>query len=444
MALGLAALVASACYSSRVLRGTDVALAGGPYDDGITLRVAGGSPARLEPASMVRFRRRDGSLSRWFAARHLQVSADGVLVSFEWEPINTVRRAWVSGMRPEDAALLEAVMPAEAELKRHGERLELVPPPEGVHPWLRAFVAARVPPDSEFPETWQLSTRGLLVSLPGEGLANAVANGVPRVDGLRWDDVSSIEVRNFDGIATFFTVVSAPLWVAAAVLIGRVGGGPIVSAVFDDRPSSSTWDNPANRTPGGDLVMDEVIQQGNVLATGVERAPDIPSARPLFTPLAVRRSSWRPLVWLGGGLQFADARSAHLTAGVAARVSEVIELGFGITTWWPDVDGPGELRPGAPLVPGPPRWVPYYAGLARLGADFAVDADRRLSLPLLVELASAGDPFMQIRLRFGVRIRAMGNTFIALHPYNPSYTEQRLPDLESWTFPSALEFGATF
>jgi hypothetical protein len=445
MALGLAALMASGCYSSRFLRGVEVAGVHGPHDDALTVPVTGGPPARLDPSSMIRFRRRDGSVSRWFAARHMLISDDGVLVSFDRVPITALRRAWVSGMQPEDASLLESVKPAEAELRRIGAQLELVPPPEGLDPWLRAFVAARPGLGAPAPaEEWQLSTRGLLVAVPGAGLGSAVERGVPRVDGLLWEDVSWVEVRNFDGVATFFTVVSAPVWLAAGVLIGRVGGGAIVSALFDEGLAAPVADNPSSRAPGGEVVLDEVIHQGNVLSTGVQRAPDVSSARDLFTPAAVRRSIWRPLLWLGGGLQFADGRSANLTVGVAARLSNVIELGGGITTWWPDFDGPGELRPGAPLMPGPPRWVPYFAGFGRVGADFGVDAARRVSLPLLIELATAGEPFMQVRLRFGLRIRVTASTFIALHPFNPHYTEQRLPDLESWTFPSSLEIGTTF
>src|SRR5215211_2814242 len=115
IALGLAALMASGCYSSRFVRGTEVAAARGPYDDGVALSVAAQSPMRLDPASMVRFRRRDGSLSRWFAARNMMASENGVLVSFGRDPISSVRRAWASGMRPEDASLLEALMPPGAD-----------------------------------------------------------------------------------------------------------------------------------------------------------------------------------------------------------------------------------------------------------------------------------------------------------------------------------------
>jgi hypothetical protein len=440
VAIGLAALFATGCYSSRFVRATDVAAARGPYEDGLALRVKGASPTRLDPSSMVRFRRRDGSMSRWFAARNIMSSDDGVLVSFARDPISSIRRAWVSGMRSEDAALLAALMPRDAELKRHGEQLELVPPPEGLDSWLRAFVAARPGSDTEAaPEDWQLAARGMMVALRGVDLPSAVANGVQRVDGLRWEDVTSVEVRNFDGVATFFTVVTAPLWLAGVILVGRYGSGPFISGVLDDRT-----DNPSNRTPGGEVVPDEMIHQGNVLFTGVERAPDVTSAHHVFTPAAVRRSMWRPMVWLGAGSQLSDGRSASLTVGVAARLSEVIELGGGVTAWWPDFDGPAELRPGAPLLPGPPRWVPYFAGFGRLGADFAVDPARRLSLPLLIELASGGEPLLQLRFRFGLRVRMIGGTFVALHPYNPHYTEQRLPDLRGWTFPSSLEIGSTF
>ena len=191
-------------------------------------------------------------------------------------------------------------------------------------------------------------------------------------------------------------------------------------------------------------MRDEVIQQVNVLANGVGRAPDVTSARHVFTSAAVRRSMWRPMVWLGGGSQLSDGRSASLTAGAAARLSDVIELGGGVTAWWPDFDGPGELRPGAPLLPGPPRWVPYLAVFGRAGADFAMDPDRRFSLPLLFELASAGHPLLQLRFLFGVRVRLLGGSFVAIHPYNPHYTEQRLPEIRSWTFPSSIEVGSTF
>jgi hypothetical protein len=438
--LGLAALIATGCYSSRFVRGTDVATARGPYDDGIAVNLQGGAPVRLDPSSMVRVRRRDGSTSRWFAARNILISDDGVLVSFGRDPISSVRRAWVSGMRPEDAELLEALVPPGADLKRHGQQLELVPPSQGLLPWLRAFVAARPGSDSEAaPEEWQLSTRGLVVGLRGADLAGAVANGVQRVDGLRWEDVSSLEVRNFDGLSTFLTVVTAPLWLAGIVLVGRLGSGPFISGAFDD------WsDNPSNRTPGGAVVPDQLIDQGNVLATGVERGPDAASARHVFTPAASRRAMWRPVVWVGAGSQLADGRSASLTGGLAARIWDVIEVGGGITAWWPDFDGPGELRPGAPLLPGPPRWVPYLALLGRVGGDFAIDPDRRVSLPLLIELASAGEPLLQLRFRFGVRIRLFGGTFAAIHPYNPHYTEQRLPELRSWTFPSSIELGSAF
>jgi hypothetical protein len=246
-------------------------------------------------------------------------------------------------------------------------------------------------------------------------------------------------VRNFDGVATFFTVVTSPLWLAGTVLVGRFGGGPFISGALDERA-----DGPYNRTPGGELVRDEGIRHGNVLTTGVEIPPQVISPRQVFSSAAVRRAIWRPMVWLGGGSQLSDGRSASLTCGVAARLSDVIELGGGISAWWPDFDGPAELRPGAPLVPGPPRWVPYLAFFGRAGADFAVDPDRRFSLPLLIELASAGQPLLQVRFLFGVRLRMIGGTFVGVHPYNPLYTEQRLPELRAWTFPSSIEIGSTF
>jgi hypothetical protein len=88
--------------------------------------------------------------------------------------------------------------------------------------------------------------------------------------------------------------------------------------------------------------------------------------------------------------------------------------------------------------------VPYLAAFGRLGGDFAIDANRRVSLPLLFELASAGEPLLQLRFRFGVRLRLFGGAFVAVHPFNPHYTEQRLADLRAWTFPSGFEIGSTF
>jgi len=262
--------------------------------------------------------------------------------------------------------------------------------------------------------------------------------GAPARVGWRWADVDTAEVQSVSGLRTLWGFVGtlavsaslvplagtpvmtpaalAPALAGPALSTARWGGAQLVRAVAPRREGApGTW-RPAL---AGDVARD---------------------ARPLFAGGAQRRAVARLVIaadvaaTLGGGGR--DPLGVdRLIDGVtvAARFGELVEVGGSVR----HVAGRGLEREGV--------WSSAPAGAFYLGGHFAVDAHHRVAIPLGVELggSSAGG---FVRARAGVRVRVKDEWFVGVYPFSPTFTgTDTTPDvLPRWSFPTALEVGASF
>jgi hypothetical protein len=118
---------------------------------------------------------------------------------------------------------------------------------------------------------------------------------------------------------------------------------------------------------------------------------------------------------------------------VAARFGELVEVGGAVR----HVAGRGLEREGA--------WSSAPAGAFYMSGHFAIDAHQRFAIPLGFEVggSSAGG---YVRARAGLRMRVKDEWFVGVYPLSPTFTgtDTEADVLPRWSFPTALEVGASF
>ncbi|MBZ0237816.1 MAG: hypothetical protein K8M05_36215, partial [Deltaproteobacteria bacterium] len=118
---------------------------------------------------------------------------------------------------------------------------------------------------------------------------------------------------------------------------------------------------------------------------------------------------------------------------VAARFGELVEVGGSVR----HVAGRGLERDDA--------WSSAPAGAAYLSGHFALDAHQRVAIPVGVEVggSTAGG---YVRVRAGMRVRVHDEWFVGVYPLSPTFTgtDTGPEALPRWSFPTALELGASF
>ena len=445
----LFAALATGCYTTRTVRAENLSPLEHQLDDGAVLWGSDGPPTRVDPQSLIRIRRKDGTQTRWFAARNLQTGEGGAIVRISRVPLEVMHDARVSGASAATLQLLDQTKPSTGEVEPNDDgSVTLHPGGVTLLEWVRRFEQARAtandPPLES--ERWSLRSDQAIgtLSFNGRDLQLIEEHGVLAVDGLRWDQIESIEVRNFDGFSTWLTVVTSPIWLTGVVTVAAFAGGvstDLGAAVVDTAVVAARYPTgKANEEP----LRDSEVQYGGVLWSPPSPPPSPEGAHPLFTHAALRRSRVRVIAWTGVGGELTSGQSSTLLFGAGVRLGDLWEIALGTDSWWADPFGYGDRLPGFPLAPGPPRYVPHLIGFVHVGGDFAVEAWRRVSLPLAIEAGLGTDPAFQLRLQFGARVRIIGGVFVGLHPFNPQYTSVPVGGTTRWTFPSFVELGNTF
>ncbi|MBL9037633.1 MAG: hypothetical protein JNG84_03860, partial [Archangium sp.] len=168
--------------------------------------------------------------------------------------------------------------------------------------------------------------------------------------------------------------------------------------------------------------------------------PETHGARSLFTRLAQRRARylWTAGVDLGTGL--VDRRASQLSVFGGFHFLHFYDVAIGFRAWWPALFGSGVSL--GPLQPSYAATMPIGFIFGRLGATFTLDADRRISVPLHVEVGGSPFPAAQVRLSWGLQVRVTSTLSVALKPYTPVWTSSVLG--EGWNAPTTLEVGWSY
>ncbi len=368
---------------------------------------------RLDPSSRLRLQRTDGTWTPWVKARHLHLSDDGLFVGVRpvpWEDIATAEVLGASAGLEE--ALFSLPKPPGARVDATARGILLQAGTRSLAAWLATL------PESPGAQ-WRLRTRQRqpLPMVSDEELRASLGGALQVADGVRFADVSQVELNNFNGGITYLTL----LWAFGTSVVG----GPLWTVL--GAPAG------ARAPPTLEVTKDA----GRIFSAANVPPPRPEAPRPLFTDGAVRRSRVRLLAFAGAGAEPSLAlTNATLRAGVGARFVDVFEVALLAQPQWPAPLSTGGLLPGDPLAPGAPAHEPQWFGGVRVGLHLEVDAPRRLALPLALEAGRGPHAQTLARFRFGVRLRPLEatNLWLGLHPFNPTRTRGT-----GWTFPTSLE-----
>ncbi|MEL7368305.1 MAG: hypothetical protein AAFN74_05290 [Myxococcota bacterium] len=254
-------------------------------------------------------------------------------------------------------------------------------------------------------------------------------------DGLRQmhlDQVESVEVDNIDGVKTYFVTAGVVGVVAALIawaVISGDGDGAMPSS-GSDRPTAG----PSQRRLGIGSALylydDPWLHPGRPgyipLYFGSDAPPEDEglSATQLFTPGAVRRSTFAPLLQLEGGFGFDERTGGGFGVGGGFALYEMFELSGGVRF--------------ARLTD-----VRETLGYARIGGNFPFEAGDVFGAPIALDIAFSPDRgFAQMRVVWGVRWRFQGQFELSLLPVNPTLTE--LENDTYWDFPTSLQLSYRF
>ena len=185
-------------------------------------------------------------------------------------------------------------------------------------------------------------------------------------------------------------------------------------------------------------VLEVTASSPRLLTSGALTPPrhDDPTARGVFTERELRRASLRLYGSGVFGSHLQDLGRAHAMIGGGVRLRNLYELGLEAGPYWHAPNAPGGTLPGDPLSPGRDARLPLPVIAARAGLHFEVDSARRFALPVALSAGAAlGDESaVQLRARYGVRVRPWRGLWLGLYPLNPSWTSGY-----GWGFPSGLE-----
>ncbi len=409
------AAASTGCFTVQTAQREDLLPLRRTHDDHVAL-FGPKTGTRVDPTSPVRFGLADQGFTPWVLPERLLVNAAGVMLDTEPLPVDGLARITVSGV--DEAGLEQLAAAAEAlSVIRWPDRIEV----SGPGPALGAWVDSLRPnlPGDGAAETWAFAYANPATVVRWSGADVRRQSALPRslTDGLRWSDITSLEVEHPDYATVLVLLVAIPI-------------GGALGANFS-----------ALRIPDRSAAVVAVNDAATLRKTGLE-PPEPQDAVPLFSPLAKRRAAWRPFAATEFGTTFAGVAS-HWGVMGGLRVRDFFEVGLGLRLWWPNLFGRANYLSSEPLGPLTSKFAPVVYPTLRLGFNFDLDADRRLLVPLHLELGHNFRDSVQVRMAWGLQVRIVNGLFAALRPFTPQYTANPL-GLANWQFPSTLEFGSTF
>ncbi len=410
------------CYTIQTAQREDLGPLQVPHDDHVGL-FGPNTGTRVAPHSPVRFHFKDGGQSPWVSAEHLLVNESGVRAEGLELPIAALARIEVKQLSDERRAQLVSL--AEGLFVRNEPpRFEVDGPGAVLRAWFEAVRAAELPASPE--ENWVFVWRGerlVQYSVPGLTVQHGLSLPDTLVDGVRWADIASLEVQHPD----YGAVVAFLIIVPVSVALGGNFSGFVTAGSSD-------------HTRGGPVDVEAPI--GSMLWRPGRSQPELQNARPLFSELARRRAKYRGLISLESGTSLLG-RGAQASVFGGVRLFDVFEAGLGVHAWWPNLFSPTPFLSSAPLTPATSKYAPLVFWTMRLGCNFDLDANRRVLVPVHVELGFDFRSHVQVRVAWGIQVRVVEQLFIALRPFTPQYTSGET-SVANWQFPTTLEVGSAF
>lgn len=289
-------------------------------------------------------------------------------------------------------------------------------------------------------KTSPIAARHLAITSDG-----MIQNGQKR---LSLDDVKQVEVKNVDGVKSYFLTVGivgvAAVVVAAAMtedannrkrppIVGRPASPERVA-----RPSPrirtrawrpiprhrhrfvDTYDYHYGYWYGYGYHAPYFSRTQTVSTPAPSSAP---SVQKLFTPYASRKSTFSMMLHTDAGYSFDRRNGTTLGVGLGVAVMDMFELSGGARF--------------SRLATDDNNAVAYL----RAGGNFPLEASDLLGAPIHLELGFNGDGFQQMRVVWGLRFR-FHPVELAVLPFNPQLSQ--FEDQTSWDFPTTLQVAYRF
>ncbi len=413
----LMSLLFTGCFTIQSAQREDLGPLQQPHDDHVGL-FGPHTGTRVAPHSPVRLHFKDGGESPWFSPEHLLVNESGARLDGPGLPIDSLARIEVKHLSDERRAQLAGL--AEGLFLRNlPPRFEVDGPGAALRAWFEAVRSAELPASPE--EDWVFVWRGertVRYDVPGLVVQRGLTLPDTLVDGIRWDDVGSLEVQHPDhGSAVAFLIV---------IPLSLFVGGNLAGVI-------TTSGNPR-------AAVEVEAPQGSLLWRPGRSQPQLESAQPLFSELAKRRANYRGLVAVEAGSTFLGRGSQTSVFG-GVRLFDLFEAGLGIHGWWPNLFAQTPFLSTAPLSPAISKFAPLIFWTLRLGCNFDLDANRRVLVPVHLELGADFRGHAQVRIGWGLQVRVFEQFFIALRPFTPQYTSGDT-SVANWQFPTTLELGS--
>jgi hypothetical protein len=333
--LSAAAVVslATGCYATARVPATEVAAIRGPL--AAPKKLAGAT--KLAPNTAIRARRADGSVTPWLPASGLAVADEG-LVSGRRYPLAAATEVTIAKGAPAAAEILAATAPPAAFVDATDGELRLrASDPRVLLPWLASYATGAAALHQQ--PGW-VSFRGprdawvsdFVPALRFAGVAPPDLYKLEVAEGVPWRDVVGLELHNLDPIRTAFGIVGMPIAMSLMMLsaVGTVaavadGDDPtpaLALGVGVDKVTRQAIDPDAG--PGGAPVRPPGNEEPGVLVSADGTAGAL-AVRPLFSPEARRRDSFKLIVAGDGGLS-GDGSTLTASAGVGLRLGDFVEL----------------------------------------------------------------------------------------------------------------------
>ena len=259
------------------------------------------------------------------------------------------------------------------------------------------------------------------------------------VDGNRYldlADIETVEVKNVDGVKTYFLTVGIVAVAAALIALvvakskGDGGQRSAPTAIPAGTPRQPRYAAAGTAWfytdpwfyPRGPTFVFPIA--GGRAAPNEQSEPPSQEPTKLFSRTAIRRSSIAPLMQLELGYGFDSRTGGGLSVGGGFALNQMFELTGGLRL--SDLAGPQR----------------FTLGYVRAGGNFPMEADGVFGAPIALDVAFGGDGFAHMRVIWGFRWRFPSQFEVAILPANP---QLNLVDGDMyWDFPSMLQVGYRF
>ncbi len=440
-------LLATACTTTSAVTTRGVSGLESPTSgEAIYITDEHGAKLRVDPNTLIRFKRTDGAKTPWVRARKLHANGAGVFRIHRLD-LDDVESAEIHGLHPDGVQLLARAKPHDAELYEDGELLHLAGPRGSIVAWVTAYVAHRADRADASDGAWWARDEGRWrfrypfggwsTPVDGHALTDAIEDGLDVPVGLAFDDMTGAEVRNFSGSKSLALVVGSAAVIAAIVAAAKSGGGGGGSSggggvSAGGRMALATAEVAVHMIDAAARCGRRCAERRrtlpkDALISPMMASPDAIAAQPLFTARARRKSDVEVVVASALGYDITGAgATSPATLSAALRLRDFVELGGGVRYVGGRDDG-------------------QYLAFARGGGLFHLDDEHWIGVALLFDIGG-GSRAMEMKLNMGLRFEWASGFGFGLYPFNPTWLRVGSGDqaVSGWSFPSTAEISFAF